>query len=53
MRLRGMTEEDARARVAAQLSDEERRALASDVIDTSGTLDATLTQVDALWCRLR
>jgi dephospho-CoA kinase len=53
VRLRGMTEEDARARVAAQLSDDDRRRLASDVIDTSGTLDRTLTQVDALWSRLR
>lgn len=53
VRLRGMTEEDARARVAAQLSDEDRRALASDVIDTSGTLEATLMQVDTLWSRLR
>jgi dephospho-CoA kinase len=51
--LRGMEEADARARVAAQLSDEERRALASDLIDTSGTVDATLAQVDTLWSRLR
>ncbi|MBW4041621.1 MAG: dephospho-CoA kinase [Acidobacteria bacterium] len=51
--LRGMTEEDATARVSAQLSDEERRALASDVIDTSGTLERTLAQADALWSRLR
>ena len=53
VRLRGMSEEDARARVDAQLSDEERRALASDLIDSSGSLDATLAQVDALWARLR
>jgi dephospho-CoA kinase len=51
--LRGMTEEDARARIAAQLSDEERRALASDVIDTGGALEHTLSQVDALWSQLR
>jgi dephospho-CoA kinase len=51
--LRGMTEEDARARVGAQLSDEERRALASDLIDTSGTVEQTLAQVDLLWTRLR
>lgn len=51
--LRGMSEEDARARLAAQLSDEERRALASDVIDTSGSLDWTLAQVDTLWTTLR
>ena len=53
VRLRGMTEDDARARIAAQLSDEERRALASDVIDTGGTLETTLAQVDTLWSRLR
>jgi dephospho-CoA kinase len=52
VRLRGMTEEDARARVAAQLGDDERRALATDVLDTGGTLDATLAQVDELWTRL-
>ena len=50
--LRGMTEEDARARVAAQLSDEERRALATDLVDTGGSLDATLAAVDALWSRI-
>ncbi|WP_375389988.1 dephospho-CoA kinase [uncultured Amnibacterium sp.] len=53
VRLRGMTEEDARARVAAQLSDEDRRALATDVIDTSGTLEQTRSRADALWSRLR
>jgi dephospho-CoA kinase len=51
--LRGMSEDDARARVAAQLDDDARRALATDVIDTSGTLEHTLEQVDALWARLR
>ena len=50
--LRGMSEEDARARVAAQLSDDERRALATDLVDTSGSLDATLAAVDALWGRI-
>jgi dephospho-CoA kinase len=50
--LRSMTEEDARARVAAQLSDEDRRALATDVIDTSGSLERTLSQVDRLWSRV-
>jgi dephospho-CoA kinase len=53
VQLRGMSEEDAAARVAAQLSDDDRRALASDLIDTSGSLDSTLSQVDALWSRLR
>jgi dephospho-CoA kinase len=53
VRLRGMTAEDAAARVRAQLSDDERRRLATDLIDTSGSLDDTLAQVDALWARLR
>ncbi|MGT2426989.1 dephospho-CoA kinase [Amnibacterium kyonggiense] len=53
VRLRGMTGEDARARIAAQLSDEERRALATDLIDTSGSLEQTLERTDALWTRLR
>ena len=50
--LRGMSEEDARARIAAQLDDEARRALASDLIDTSGSVEHTLAQTDALWRRL-
>jgi dephospho-CoA kinase len=50
--LRGMTEQEAQARVAAQLDDDARRALASDLIDTGGTLDHTVEQTDALWRRL-
>jgi dephospho-CoA kinase len=53
VRIRGMAEEDARSRAAAQLSDEDRRALATDIIDTSGSLEQTLAQADALWSRLR
>ena len=51
--LRGMAEEDARARIAAQLDDDARRALATDLIDTGGTLGHTLAQTDELWQRLR
>lgn len=51
--LRGMTEQAARDRVAAQASDEARRAIADVLIDTSGELEDTLAQVDALWERLR
>ncbi|WP_313355161.1 dephospho-CoA kinase [Microbacterium sp.] len=51
--LRGMTEEDARRRIGAQVSDDERRAIADVVIDTSGTLEHTLAQVDTLWRTLR
>lgn len=50
--LRGMTEADARRRVANQASDAERRAVADVVIDTSGSEAETLAQVDALWARV-
>ncbi|KAA9150440.1 dephospho-CoA kinase [Microbacterium lushaniae] len=52
VRQRGMTEADARARIAAQVSDEDRLKLADVVIDTTGTLADTLRQADALWERL-
>lgn len=48
-RLRGMSEDDARRRIGAQVSDEERRAIADVVIDTSGSVEHTLEQVDVLW----
>ncbi|MEV7621037.1 dephospho-CoA kinase [Microbacterium sp. NPDC089321] len=50
--LRGMDEDDASRRIGAQVSDEERRAIADVVIDTSGSMDDTLAQVDALWASL-
>ncbi|MEQ3552522.1 dephospho-CoA kinase [Pseudonocardia nematodicida] len=46
---RGMAEADARARIAAQATDEDRRAAADVWLDNSGAEDATLLQVDALW----
>ncbi|MFC5752583.1 dephospho-CoA kinase [Actinomadura rugatobispora] len=46
---RGMTGEDARARIAAQASREDRRAIAHHVIDNSGSLDDLRAQVDDLW----
>ncbi|BDZ47015.1 dephospho-CoA kinase [Naasia aerilata] len=49
---RGMAEDEARRRVSAQATDEERLAMADDVIDASGTLEQTLQQADALWARL-
>lgn len=52
VRERGMTEGDASARIANQISDDERLALADVVIDTSGSLDETILQVDELWERL-
>lgn len=41
---RGMSREDAAARIASQAGDAERLAIADVVIDTSGTLDETRAQ---------
>lgn len=49
---RGMSFEDATARIAHQASDEERLEMADVVIDTSGTIEHTLEQADALWERI-
>lgn len=50
--LRGMTAAEAAARIASQVDDDRRRAIADVIIDTSGSIEATLDQVDALWRRL-
>lgn len=50
--LRGMSPADADARIASQVDDERRLAIADVVIDTSGPMAQTLSQVDALWERL-
>ncbi len=47
--LRGMSPEEAGARVASQATDEQRRAVADVLIDTSGTLEHTKAQVSQLW----
>jgi dephospho-CoA kinase len=46
---RGMPEADARARIAAQASEKQRRAVADVWLDNSGTPDQVLAQADALW----
>ncbi len=46
---RGMTEQDARARIAAQATDEQRRAVADVVLDNSGTPEQLAAQVDRFW----
>ncbi|GCE75919.1 dephospho-CoA kinase [Cellulomonas biazotea] len=52
VRLRGMSREDAEARVAAQAADDARLAVADVVLDGTGS-DADLRgQVDELWDRL-
>lgn len=47
--LRGMSEADARARVASQASDAQRREIADVLIDTSQSLKHTREQVAELW----
>jgi dephospho-CoA kinase len=46
---RGMTPEQARARLAAQATDEQRRAVADVVIVNDGTLTDLAAKVDELW----
>lgn len=49
---RGMNLADAQARIAAQATDAQRRAVADWVVDNSGTLAATQDQVNAVWHQL-
>ena len=49
---RGMTEQDARDRIAVQASDEQRRALADELIVNDGSVGQLAARVDALWTRL-
>lgn len=51
--LRGMAEQAAQERIDAQVSDERRLAIADEVIETSGSLEETIRQTDALWERIR
>lgn len=53
MRDRGMTEKAARARIAAQASDEERRAAANMLIRNDGTLAELDEQVDKVWAEIQ
>ncbi len=50
--LRGMAEDAAQQRIDAQVSDAQRREIADVLVDTTGSLDETHTQVDALWERV-
>ncbi|MGV3245916.1 dephospho-CoA kinase [Rothia sp. 11254D007CT] len=50
--VRGMSEADARARIAAQASDEQRRAIATWVIDNSGSLERTAAQVREVFAKI-
>jgi dephospho-CoA kinase len=52
MEHRGMTESEARARIESQASEEARLTLADTVIDTSGSLEDTYSQVDRFWAEI-
>ncbi|MGW2019789.1 dephospho-CoA kinase [Streptomyces sp. NPDC001927] len=52
VRLRGMAEPEARARMAAQATREQRRAIADLLIDNDGPLEALEPQVRAVWEQL-
>lgn len=49
---RGLSEDEARARIGAQASDDERLAVADVTLDGSGSPDALRAEVDALWERI-
>jgi dephospho-CoA kinase len=49
---RGLPEPMARARIAVQASDEQRRAIADVVLHNDGSQEALAAQVDALWGQL-
>ncbi len=52
VRDRGMSEDDARARLAAQTGRDERRAAADVVLDNSGSVGDLEAAVDRLWADL-
>lgn len=50
--LRGLTRDDAEARMAAQATDEQRREVATHLVDNGGDLVALRKQVDEVWADL-
>ena len=52
VKLRGMTEADARARLAAQTSREERAAAADIMLDNTGSIEDLEARVDEIWTRI-
>jgi dephospho-CoA kinase len=49
---RGMASDEAKARMAAQATDEQRRAIADEIIENAGTRAELAAAVDKLWGRL-
>ena len=50
--LRGMTAQQARARIAAQMPIEEKRLLATRVIENTGTMARLQAQVERVWAEI-
>lgn len=46
---RGLSEENARARIAVQATDAQRRAVADVVLDNSGTVEQLAEQIERFW----
>lgn len=53
VRLRGMSQDDARARIAAQLPLEDKLAVATHVIHNDGALEDLAPQVERVWASLQ
>jgi dephospho-CoA kinase len=53
LEIRGLTREDAEARMAAQATDEERRAVATHLLHNGGTREELAAQVDVVWADLQ
>lgn len=53
MKRNGFSEEEARARLRAQPPIEPKLSLVDEVIDNSGSLEATRAQVEAAWARFQ
>lgn len=53
MEQRGMSEDEARARLAAQPPLEPKLAMATEIIDNDGTIEDLQRQVTAAWARLQ
>ena len=49
---RGLSADDARARIKAQIPDDKRRAAADIVIDNNGSLEELRERVEAIWERV-
>jgi dephospho-CoA kinase len=52
LEVRGMPRDDAQRRIALQATDEERRKVATWVVDNTGDLAALRKQIDAIWAEL-